>query len=83
MTESLLPARCYGLEEIGILATDSPPFLFSRLDLMAQITRRIWDDNIGLQSAGALPDGPARRAERGDCRCPSTATTTSAFPAVR
>ena len=38
---------------------DSTPFVFDRFDLVGQITRRIWDDDLGLQPTGTLPYAPA------------------------
>lgn len=38
--------------------TDSPPFRFTRFDLVGRVTERIWDDNLGLQPTGLLPVGP-------------------------
>jgi hypothetical protein len=35
--------------------TDSPPFAFDRFDLVGQVTKRIWDDDIGLQPTPFLP----------------------------
>jgi murein DD-endopeptidase MepM/ murein hydrolase activator NlpD len=40
--------------------TDSPPFVFSRFTVRGQVTKRIWDDNLGLQPTGRLPFTPAR-----------------------
>ena len=40
---------------------DSTPFAFERFDLVGQITRRIWDDDLGLQPTPALPYAPAAR----------------------
>jgi hypothetical protein len=44
--------------------TDSPPFVFDLFDLVGQVTKRIWDDDIGLQPTGALPYRAARPAGR-------------------
>lgn len=41
--------------------TDSRPYVFSHFDLAGQVTKRIWDDNLGLQPTGVLPFVPARR----------------------
>jgi Peptidase family M23 len=41
--------------------TDSRPYVFSHFDLIGQVTKRIWDDNIGLQPTGVLPFVAARR----------------------
>ena len=41
--------------------TNSRPYVFSHFDLIGQITKRIWDDNIGLQPTGVLPFVPAHR----------------------
>jgi hypothetical protein len=41
--------------------TDSPPFVFDKFTLLGQVTKRIWDDNLGLQPTGRLPFTPARR----------------------
>ncbi len=38
---------------------DSTPFVFDSFDLVGQITRRIWDDDLGLQPTGTLPFAPA------------------------
>ena len=38
---------------------DSTPFVFDRFELVGQITRRIWDDDLGLQPTGTLPYAPA------------------------
>lgn len=38
--------------------TDSPPFVFDSFDLLGTITKRIWDDNLGLQPDGMLPFQP-------------------------
>jgi len=35
--------------------SDSPPFTFTRFDLVGQVPERIWDANIGLQPTGVLP----------------------------
>jgi hypothetical protein len=35
--------------------SDSTPFVFDRFDLVGQVTRRIWDDDLGLQPTGTLP----------------------------
>ena len=35
--------------------SDSPPFTFTRFDLVGQVPERIWDDNIGTQPTGVLP----------------------------
>ncbi len=40
--------------------TDSPPFVFGRFTVQGQVTKRIWDDNLGLQPSGVLPFTPAR-----------------------
>ena len=40
--------------------TDSPPFVFNRFTVQGQVTKRIWDDNLGLQPTGVLPFTPAR-----------------------
>jgi hypothetical protein len=39
--------------------SDSPPFTFTRFDLVGQVPERIWDENIGLQPTGELPYEPA------------------------
>jgi len=39
--------------------SDSPPFTFTRYDLVGHVPERIWDDNIGLQPTGVLPYVPA------------------------
>ena len=39
--------------------SDSPPFTFTRYDLVGHVPERIWDDNIGLQPTGVLPYAPA------------------------
>jgi hypothetical protein len=39
---------------------DSTPFVFERFELVGQITRRIWDDDLGLQPTPVLPYAPAR-----------------------
>lgn len=39
---------------------DSTPFVFERFGLVGQITRRIWDDDLGLQPTPVLPYAPAR-----------------------
>ena len=36
-------------------SADSPPFVFDRFTLVGQVTKRIWDDNIGLQPTPVLP----------------------------
>jgi hypothetical protein len=38
---------------------DSPPYVFDQFELVGHETKRIWDDNIGLQKTGKLPIGPA------------------------
>jgi Peptidase family M23 len=40
--------------------TDSPPFVFGRFTVQGRVTKRIWDDNLGLQPTGVLPFAPAR-----------------------
>jgi hypothetical protein len=40
--------------------TDSPPFVFGRFTVQGRVTKRIWDDNLGLQPSGVLPFTPAR-----------------------
>jgi murein DD-endopeptidase MepM/ murein hydrolase activator NlpD len=40
--------------------TDSPPFVFGRFTAQGRVTKRIWDDNLGLQPTGVLPFTPAR-----------------------
>jgi hypothetical protein len=35
--------------------TDSKPYVFDHFDLLGQITKRLWDDNLGLQPTGTLP----------------------------
>jgi hypothetical protein len=40
--------------------TDSPPFVFGRFTVLGRVTKRIWDDNLGLQPTGVLPFTPAR-----------------------
>jgi murein DD-endopeptidase MepM/ murein hydrolase activator NlpD len=40
--------------------TDSPPFVFRRFTVLGRVTKRIWDDNLGLQPTGVLPFTPAR-----------------------
>jgi murein DD-endopeptidase MepM/ murein hydrolase activator NlpD len=40
--------------------TDSPPFVFGRFTVQGRVTKRIWDDNLGLQPTGVLPFTPAR-----------------------
>jgi hypothetical protein len=39
--------------------TDSPPFAFDCFQLTGQVTKRIWDDIIGLQPTDVLPYAPA------------------------
>lgn len=39
---------------------DSTPFVFDSFELVGQITRRIWDDDLGLQPTPVLPYAPAR-----------------------
>jgi hypothetical protein len=41
----------------GVSAT---PFRFAGVDLVGQLTQRIWDDNLGLQPTGVLPIAPAQ-----------------------
>jgi murein DD-endopeptidase MepM/ murein hydrolase activator NlpD len=38
---------------------DSTPYVFDKFELVGHETKRIWDDNIGLQKTGKLPIGPA------------------------
>jgi Peptidase family M23 len=40
--------------------TDSPPFVFGRFTVRGRVTKRIWDDNLGLQPTGRLPFVAAR-----------------------
>jgi Peptidase family M23 len=40
--------------------TDSTPWVFDRFELVGQVTRRIWDDDLGLQPTGTMPVAPAR-----------------------
>ncbi len=40
--------------------TDSPPFVFGRFTVLGRVTKRIWDDNLGLQPTGVLPFASAR-----------------------
>jgi hypothetical protein len=40
--------------------TDSPPFVFSRFVVRGRVTKRIWDDILGLQPTGTLPFKKAR-----------------------
>ncbi len=35
--------------------------MFRHFVLIGQVTKRIWDDNLGLQPTGALPFVAARR----------------------
>ncbi|MGP7996792.1 MAG: hypothetical protein ACLPKI_05600 [Streptosporangiaceae bacterium] len=35
--------------------------MFRHFDLIGQVAKRIWDDNLGLQPTGVLPFAPARR----------------------
>jgi len=39
--------------------TDSPPYVFGRFTVLGHVTKRIWDDNLGLQPTGVLPFTPA------------------------
>lgn len=39
--------------------TDSTPYVFDRFDLVGFETKRIWDDNLGLQPNGTIPFAPA------------------------
>ncbi len=39
--------------------TDSKPWVFDRFTLIGSITKRLWDDNLGLQPTGVLPFAPA------------------------
>ncbi len=41
--------------------TDSRPYVFRHFVLIGQVTKRIWDDNLGLQPTGTLPFVAARR----------------------
>ncbi|HEU4998858.1 MAG TPA: M23 family metallopeptidase [Lapillicoccus sp.] len=34
---------------------ESPPYAFDSFTLLGRITERLWDDNLGLQTTGALP----------------------------
>jgi Peptidase family M23 len=40
--------------------TDSTPFVFEQFELVGQITKRIWDDDLGLQPTPVLPYAAAR-----------------------
>jgi hypothetical protein len=40
--------------------TDSPPYVFGRFTVQGRVSKRIWDDNLGLQPTGVLPFTPAR-----------------------
>jgi peptidase M23-like protein len=40
--------------------TDSPPFVFDRFIVRGRVTKRIWDDILGLQPTGTLPFKTAR-----------------------
>jgi Peptidase family M23 len=42
--------------------TDSPPFVFDRFVVRGRVTKRIWDDILGLQPTGTLPFKPAPRS---------------------
>lgn len=42
--------------------SDSFPWAFERFELTGRMTRRIWDDDLGLQPTGTLPIVPARNA---------------------
>ena len=47
------------LTEPTFFPADSTPFVFNSFELVGQITRRIWDDDLGLQPTGTLPFAPA------------------------
>ena len=47
------------LTEPTFFPSDSTPFVFDSFELVGQITRRIWDDDLGLQPTGTLPYAPA------------------------
>ena len=55
---------------------------FKRLDLVGQVTERIWDDSIGLQPTGLLPFAPARQPGRRLREMPLDRNVIS-FPAAR
>jgi murein DD-endopeptidase MepM/ murein hydrolase activator NlpD len=42
--------------------TDSKPYAFDSFTLVGRIPDRLWDDNLGLQSTGALPFAGANPA---------------------
>jgi hypothetical protein len=50
--------------------TDSTPYVFDRFDLVGFETKRIWDDNIGLQPNGTIPFAPASEPFEGQLVMP-------------